>query len=288
MAGAQWDAMPNAGSSSATIHDLDPWLLSVMRKERNRDSLVSLEKLLHEFVAKSTEQQFVFPPKGRFYRKVCHAVAGWYKLDHRLEQVPNAAADELKLILIKTPHTAVPAFSLAELVASAAGSPIGGVVQALPTASVAPKHSGVSGDSHPPSSSVPKTSVAPPLSSTFAPHCAKDIVDQPDLARCRLHSDVVVGKVPCVACDSVPVIDKNMPDTEEVVVLGSGRPSTTGETVQEDTLSLDPCQRPAVLRRPVDASLRQSLRNSCCTGDGSASGSGPAGVKNVTEEEYER
>jgi hypothetical protein len=287
MADTQWDSMPNAGSASATIQDLDPWLLSVMRKERNRAALVSLEKMLHEFVAKSAEQQFVFPPKGRFYRKVCHAVAGWYKLDHRLEQAPNAAVDELQLILIKTPLTAVPAFSLAELVASAAVSSTSGVNPALPAATAAPEHSVVSGDSHSPASSVQTKSVAPPPSSAFAPRTAKEIADQPDPAHCRLHSDSVAGKVPCVAGDSVPVLDKRLPDVEAVIVLEPGRFSTAAETVQEDVLSLDPCLRPAVLRRPVDASTRQSWRNSSCTGDGST-GSGTAGVKNVTQEEYER
>jgi hypothetical protein len=114
----------SGGGGSASCGDPDAWLLTVMRKENNRAMLAALENALAVFVADAAKQTLSFPPKGVFYRRVCRAVALRYHLACHVEPVAGVASAEsgpMRLVLVKTPDSAVPAKRLAELVQGSDG-----------------------------------------------------------------------------------------------------------------------------------------------------------------------
>jgi hypothetical protein len=279
MTDSQWSSTPNAGSASATVNDVDPWLVSVLRNERNRAAVVSLEKLLHEFVANSPDQQFLFPPKGRFYRKVCHAVALWYKLDHRLEQTPNATADELRLVLVKTPTTAVPATSLANLVASTAAIATGGEFYGTQPNTMASDSASTSCEAS--SATCLRASVAAGATSVIV---VESKCDHEQSLRPEARERAVSAEGSGGGLQGAGDMQADMQEQCRNVAIFAG----TSESAQDEATSSEQLQRPAVLRRPMDSATRQSWRNSSLNGTVLTVSSGANAVKNVTAEEYER
>lgn len=96
----------------ASQPDADVWLLRVMQSAKNKAMIASLEESLRGFVNdQNRPQELPFPPRGPFHRKVCYLVARRYGLSHRLEQ----AGTEVRLVLLRTKHAAVPGRTLGEL-----------------------------------------------------------------------------------------------------------------------------------------------------------------------------
>lgn len=113
-------AIPNV---SLTESASDAWLWRVLQNERNRQMIARLEDTLHSFVCHDDQPSLAFPPRNRFHRRVCFAVARRYGLDHRLEasepayflssSSSSSSSDNLRLVLVKTPNSAPPPTRLA-------------------------------------------------------------------------------------------------------------------------------------------------------------------------------
>lgn len=114
-------------SSAAALMDAstDAWLWRVLQNEKNREMIARLEDTLTSFVNDDEQTSLPFPPRNPFHRKVCYAVARRYGLDHRLESsepsifltsstnsVPSSS-DNMRLVLLKTTHSASPPSRLA-------------------------------------------------------------------------------------------------------------------------------------------------------------------------------
>lgn len=107
-------------TSDGSVQPTDAWLWRVLQKEKNREMIALLEDTLQSFVDDTQQTALTFPPRNAFHRRVCYAVARRYGLEHRLERTdepsPNALPDidSLRLVLLKTPHSAPPSDRLAE------------------------------------------------------------------------------------------------------------------------------------------------------------------------------
>lgn len=129
------------GGAAASDTCNNAWLWRVMQKEKNKDMIAMLEDNLQTFVQDATQTLLYFPPRNAFHRRVCYAVARRYGLDHRLEEHrdpdrPHAGVGEtVRLVLIKTPHSATPPARLAEF---AAGPPPVEKISSLPNSSDLP------------------------------------------------------------------------------------------------------------------------------------------------------
>jgi hypothetical protein len=107
---------PPPAAMQPTSDDTGAWLQTVMKRERNRAMLASLEHALSAFVRDSGSAELPFPPKTPFFRKVCGAVANRYRLDSRLEQALDHPDGTVRLVLVKTSDSLIPDQTLAELV----------------------------------------------------------------------------------------------------------------------------------------------------------------------------
>ncbi|PXF43505.1 R3H domain-containing protein 2 [Gracilariopsis chorda] len=95
----------------------DLWLWKVLQNERNREMAAKLEDTLRHFVHDPRHTSLRFPPRSAFHRRVCHAVASRFRLDHRLEALPSPP-HALILVLLKTPSSRVPHTRLAQFAAA--------------------------------------------------------------------------------------------------------------------------------------------------------------------------
>lgn len=105
--------------SPAEAAESNAWLRRVMQSAKNKAMIARLEDSLHVFVSDGEQTQLPFPPRSAFHRKVCYLVARRYGLAHRLEQhaeqPPVGEAQAVRLVLLKTPHSAIPGERLAQI-----------------------------------------------------------------------------------------------------------------------------------------------------------------------------
>lgn len=249
-------ALDDASRTGMARLDLeDDWLLTVMKKERNRVMLAALEKTLSSFIQDPKLQRLPFPPKGAFHRKVCHAVAQRYQLDHRLEQAPNSSGGELRLVLIKTSASSVPSVSLDQLLKEyqRADGSVDAIPQAGTTGGATPRRTAP--DVH---TTLPDTALLKNLSLTDS------FADKPKL-QANAAGDTGV----------TPPYPTN--------IFASER---TGPSYGKDHGKPDAASRPsAVLRRPGTAP-RHGLKPG--SSEDSPLSLSAGGVKNITVEEYKR
>jgi hypothetical protein len=209
-----------------------------------------LEQALSSFLCDSSASTLPFPPKTPFFRKVCGAVADLYRLDSRLEQAPGESDGTLRLVLVKTPDSAIPSraittFSTPEVVRSCPAS----AVAASPASVV---------DADPACIAQDASIASAPARNSTSPSTLRSRSPTPH----RQHGLLLT-------------LDADTPSTSALPACPLA--SDAFEDVPE-------ASRPAtVLRRPTDANSR-GLRGSGGTGVG-----GPCSnaVKNITEEEYE-
>lgn len=122
LAGAS--SLDGASAAVLTGATTDAWLWRVLQNEKNREMISRLEDTLDSFV-RDDQISLAFPPRNPFHRKVCYAVARRYGLDHRLEaseppfplsspaNPSPPSSDNMRLVLLKTPHSASPLSRLA-------------------------------------------------------------------------------------------------------------------------------------------------------------------------------
>lgn len=103
-----------SGTCVLSPEDADACLLSVMRNERNRAMLASLEDNLLSFLADNSMSRLPFPPKSLFFCKVCQAVAQLYKLDCEFDTSLELPQGLRKLVLSKTPSSCAPVSRVSE------------------------------------------------------------------------------------------------------------------------------------------------------------------------------
>lgn len=122
---AHASSLDGASAAVLTGAATDAWLWRVLQNEKNREMIARLEDTLDSFV-RDDQISLAFPPRNPFHRKVCYAVARRYGLDHRLEAseppfpLSSSAnpplppsSDNMRLVLLKTPHSASPSSRLA-------------------------------------------------------------------------------------------------------------------------------------------------------------------------------
>lgn len=276
-------------SPMPTASESDAWLVTVMRKESNRAMLAHLERALISFVNDSSLQSLPFPPKGAYYRRVCCAVAQRFQLAFRVDAMDPAAVSAsrgwpattsasamsvataidgpMRLVLLKTPESAVPATRLADLVPSVDGDTGGGQMglvgsQPSPSWNAAGTRSADSWrDPSPPTGAAASRDSAKILGKQF-------ISDPP----ARPGASNLTRYPPGEPRDSTG--------------SSSLRPAQCDSYTRNPAGDIDPLLRPAtVLRRPVSEGRNAGSRPFGSSGMSGSGSSGP--LKNVTEEEYE-